>query len=127
ELMKGNDKKKVQETVKSEEVVDVKGWKECRYRLSGYKFSKVVLLDEDEPVFEESSEDEEATESDDDAQSPKKKISPIDSGEKDESEENDVRPDLFSQPRQEQGRAGKESKDVKVDFVQQSLFGEISQ
>lgn len=127
ELIKGKDKKKVSETVNLEEVVDVKGWKAIGNRLSEYKVSKVVLLDEDEPVFEESGEDEEATESDDDAQSSKKKISPIDSGEKDESEENDVRPDLFSQPRQEQGRAGKESKDVKVDFVQQSLFGEIIQ
>ena len=76
EVVKGKDKSKKAETVNLEELVDVKGWKALGNRLSEYKVTKVTLVQDDEPGYEEPGEgqDDEVTESQKDSQSPKKKI-----------------------------------------------------
>jgi topoisomerase-4 subunit A len=75
ELIKGKDKGKKTETMNLEELVDVKGWKALGNRLSEFKVTKVTLVQDDEPEYEEPGEDgeEEVTESEKDSQSPKKK------------------------------------------------------
>ena len=76
ELIKGKDKGKKTETMNLEELVDVKGWKALGNRLSEFKVTKVTLVQDDEPEYEEPGEDgeEEVTESEKDSQSPKKKV-----------------------------------------------------
>ena len=76
EVIKGKDKAKKNETISLEDLVDIKGWKAIGNRLSEYKVTKVTLVQDDEPGYEEPGEntDEEATEPDEDSQSPKKKI-----------------------------------------------------
>ena len=75
EVVKGKDKAKKTETVNLEELVDIKGWKALGNRLSEFKVTKVTLVQDDEPGYEEPGQDleEEVAESDD-SQSPKKKI-----------------------------------------------------
>ncbi|MEX2233694.1 MAG: DNA gyrase/topoisomerase IV subunit A [Cyclobacteriaceae bacterium] len=76
EVGKGKDKGKKNETVNLEELVDIKGWKALGNRLSEHKITKVTLVQDDEPGYEEAGEDneDEVAESQKDSQSPKKKI-----------------------------------------------------
>lgn len=76
EVIKGKDKTRKTETVAVEELVDVKGWKALGNRLSEHKVTKVTLVQDDEPGYEEpgADGDEEVAESDKDSQPPKKKI-----------------------------------------------------
>ena len=76
ELVKGKDKSKKTQTLNLEELVDIKGWKALGNRLSEFKVTKVALVQDDEPAYEEPGEenDDEVAESQDDSQSPKKKV-----------------------------------------------------
>ncbi len=74
EVVKGKDKAKKTNTLVLDELVDVKGWKAIGNRLSEFKVTRVTLVQDDEPGYEEPVEDdEEATEPETDSQSPKKK------------------------------------------------------
>ena len=75
EVSKGKDKPRKAETVNLEDVVDIKGWKALGNRLSEHKVTRVTLVQDDEPGYEEAGEDtEEVAESENDSQPPKKKI-----------------------------------------------------
>lgn len=76
EVSKGKDKPRKTEVLNLEDLVDIKGWKALGNRLSEYKVTKVNLVQDEEPAFQEAGEDvdEEVTESQNDSQSPKKKI-----------------------------------------------------
>lgn len=75
EFVKGKDKQKATETINLEDIVDIKGWKALGNKLSEHKITKVNLVQEDEPAFEEETEAEENETTDTD-QSSKKKIEP---------------------------------------------------
>ncbi|MBX2966639.1 MAG: DNA gyrase/topoisomerase IV subunit A [Cyclobacteriaceae bacterium] len=114
ELIKGKDKKKVNEVVNLEDVVDVKGWKALGNRLSQYKITKVHLPDEPEDQAPDEADDTEATETGKGSESPKKK-----EGEPSEQAS------LFEEPK----KAGPASesqtgKKAKQKAEQASLFGE---
>jgi topoisomerase-4 subunit A len=131
EVSKGKDKPKKTEVLNLEDLVDIKGWKALGNRLSEYKVTKVNLVQDEEPAFEEASDeaDEEATESDDDAQSSKKKIEsafPQQNPEPPVGEDGQAA--LFAEPEkpkhQPQQRPAPKPK-IKVE--QQNLFGQSPQ
>jgi topoisomerase-4 subunit A len=126
ELIKGKDKARKTETMVLDDLVDIKGWKALGNRLSEHKVTKVTLVQDDEPGYEEPGEDidGEAAESDDDSRSPKKKVDfPQQRPEPEVGE--DGQAILFGEPEkpkhQLQQRPAPRRK-VKVE--QQSLFGE---
>ncbi len=126
EVSKGKDKAKKTETINMEDLVDIKGWKAIGNRLSEYKVTKVTLVQDDEPGYEEPGEDadEEVTESEDDSQSPKKKIDfPQQRPEPPVGEDGQVI--LFAEPEKpKHQRAQRPAPKPKVKVEQQNLFGE---
>ncbi|HEX8059457.1 MAG TPA: DNA gyrase/topoisomerase IV subunit A [Cyclobacteriaceae bacterium] len=79
EVVKGKDK--VKEVINLEEIIDVKGWKAMGNRLSQYKVTKVVPVEDPDTGLEEGDDDNElvdvkATETGKGSPSPKKKWEP---------------------------------------------------
>lgn len=123
EVVKGKDKGKVTETVSLEDIIDIKGWKALGNKLSEFKVTKVSLVQEEEPAFEETPEADENETTDTD-QSSKKKIDPptiIEEGGQvsffGAPVENQVNPKQAPSHQQK----GELTKKVKVE--QQDLFG----
>ena len=131
EVSKGKDKPKKTEVLNIEDLVDIKGWKALGNRLSEYKVTKVNLVQDEEPAFEEANDeaDEEATESDDDSQSPKKKI---ESAYPQQSPEPPVGEDgqaaLFAEPEKPKHQLPQRpAPKPKIKAEQQNLFGQSPQ
>lgn len=76
EFIKSKDKGKVTKKVKLDGLVEVKGWKAQGGRLSEFRVTKVVLIEEEEMAPEESDSNTENNEVTDADQSPKKKEYP---------------------------------------------------
>jgi topoisomerase-4 subunit A len=131
EIVKGKDKAKKTETVNLEDIVDIKGWKAVGNRLSDHKVTKVTLMQDDEPAYEEPADEEEAVaESENDSQSPKKKADfPHESPEPLSGSE--AQASLFGPPGEQQRQPESQPPAPKpngqnVKAAQQSLFGESS-
>lgn len=127
EVLKGKDKAKKTETLSLEELVDIKGWKALGNRLSEYKVTKVTLVQDDEPGYEEPGEDseEEAAESDKDSQSQKKKVNesfPQQTPEPQVGE--DGQAVLFAEPEKTKQLPRREAPKRKVKVEQQNLFSQ---
>lgn len=130
EVSKGKDKPKKTEVLNLEDLVDIKGWKALGNRLSEYKVTKVNLVQDEEPAFEEASDeaDEEATESDD-SQSSKKKIEsafPPQSPEPPVGEDGQAA--LFAEPEKPKHQLPQRpAPKPKIKVEQQNLFGQSPQ
>ena len=128
ELIKGKDKGKKSETLNLEELVDVKGWKALGNRLSEYKVTKVTLVQDDEPGYEEPGEEneEEVAESEKDSQSPKKKAEAIFPKQTPEPQVGeDGQAILFAEPEKPKHQLPpRPAPKRKVKAEQQNLFGE---
>lgn len=125
ELIKGKDKAKKAETMNLEELVDIKGWKALGNRLSEFKVTKVTLVQDDEPEYEEPGEDgaEEAAEPETDSQSPKKKVDPTFQQQAESSEA--PQPSLFPEPEKPKLQPlERPAPKPKLKVEQQSLFGQ---
>jgi topoisomerase-4 subunit A len=134
EVNKGKDKPKKTETVNLEDLVDIKGWKALGNRLSEHKVTRVTLVQDDEPGYQEAGEDaeEEVAESEDDSQSPKKKIGPSFPQQRPEppvGEDGQVV--LFAEPEKKQKHPlaqspapNRKAFGAKIKVEQQNLFGE---
>lgn len=127
EQVKGKDKQKITETVNLEDIIDIKGWKALGNRLSEFKVTKVSLVQEDEPAFEQDTDadDSETTDTD---QSSKKKIDPP------TIIEESGQVSFFGSPGQNPANARqapsyqqKVEPGKKVKVEQQDLFGDQSQ
>lgn len=131
EVSRGKDKPKKTETVNLEDVVDIKGWKAIGNRLSEHKVTKVSLVQDDEPGYEEPGEDtdEEVAESQVDSQSPKKKIEasfPKQSPEPPVGE--DGQAILFAEPEKPKHQLQpRPAPKPKIKAEQQNLFGQNQQ
>jgi topoisomerase IV subunit A len=130
EVSKGKDKPKKTEVLNLEDLVDIKGWKALGNRLSEYKVTKVNLVQDEEPAFEEASDeaDEEATESDD-SQSSKKKIEPAFPRQSPEPPvAEDGQAALFAEPEKpKQQLPQRPAPKPKIKAEQQNLFGQSPQ
>lgn len=129
ELIKGKDKAKKTEVMNLEDLVDIKGWKAIGNRLSEFKVTKVTLVQDEEPAYEEPvAEGEETTESDEDSQSSKKKIGEsLPRQEPEQPVDEDGQVSLFAQPEKpnhQNVQQQKQAQRSKVKVEQQSLFGE---
>lgn len=127
EVVKGKDKSRKTETVNLEDLVDVKGWKALGNRLSEHKVTKVTLVQDDEPGYEEPGEDqeEEVAESQRDSQSPKKKISPSVRQEPEPQAGEDGQAILFAEPEKPRHQVHPPpAPRPKIKAEQQDLFGE---
>ena len=127
EVVKGKDKARKAETWSLEDLVDVKGWKALGNRLSEYKVTKVTLVQDDEPGYEEPGEDqeEEVAESQKDSQSPKKKISPFLRQEPEPQVGEDGQAILFAEPEKPKHQVHpRPAPQRKIKVEQQDLFGQ---
>ena len=128
ELIKGKDKAKKTETMNLEELVDVKGWKALGNRLSEYKVTKVTLVQDEEPAYEEPGEEgeEEVTESEKDSQSPKKKVeSPFPKQLPEPEVGEDGQAILFAEPEKPKHQLpSRPAPKPKIKAEQQNLFGQ---
>jgi topoisomerase-4 subunit A len=127
EVVKGKDKAKKTSTLVLDELVDVKGWKAIGNRLSEFKVTRVTLVQDDEPGYEEPVEDdEEATEPETDSQSPKKKIeSPFAKQIPEPEVEEDGQAILFAEKEKPKHQLPpRPAPKRKVQPEQQSLFGQ---
>lgn len=131
ETVKGKDKAKKTETVNLEEVVDIKGWKAIGNRLSEHRVTKVTLVQDDEPAYEEPADEseEEVTESDDDTQSPKKKIgAPVPRQIPEPTVDEDGQASLFGEPQKPKHQLPQRpAPRPKIKVEQQALFAENPQ
>ena len=110
-----------------EDLVDVKGWKALGNRLSEYKVTKVTLVQDDEPGYEEPGEDqeEEVAESQKDSQSPKKKISPFVRQEPEPQVGEAGQAILFAEPERPKHQVHpRPAPQRKIKVEQQDLFGQ---
>lgn len=133
EVIKGKDKARKTETINLEELVDIKGWKALGNRLSEYKVTKLTLVQDDEPGYEEPGEDqeEEVAESQKDSQSPKKKIGePFPQPEQEAQVGEDGQAILFGEAEKPQQQTqpkpapSHKNQGTKVKVEQQNLFGQ---
>lgn len=127
ELIKGKDKAKKTEVMNLEELIEVKGWKALGNRLSDFKVTKVTLVQDDEPGYEEPGEDdEEAAESDTDSQSPKKKIGASFPEQTPEPQvDEDGQANLFREPEKPKHQLPQRpAPKRKIKVEQQDLFGQ---
>jgi len=122
EVVKGKDK--IKEVINLEDIIDVKGWKAMGNRLSQYKVTKVVPLEDPDTGLEEGDDDNElvdakATETSKGSPSPKKKFSSED------AQANEWEPDPEQQQGEQQSLFGEQKKErPKKDQVKQAdLFG----
>jgi topoisomerase IV subunit A len=131
EVVKGKAKEKEIEEVNLEELVDVKGWKALGNRLSQFKVTKVIPLDEPEDAgIEEGDQDNEEVTEAKGSPSPKKKW---------ETDPEEAEPgeqaNLFGEPKQEQtsqgplvnGQPPKAKAPKPKEAEQANLFGEARQ
>ncbi len=125
EVQKAKDKPKKMETVNLDELVEVKGWKAVGNRLSEYKVSKAVLVQDEETGLEEGDEENdliEATETESGSQSQKKKWETDP-----ETIEDDGQVNLFAVPEKPKLPTGRDQQrpepKLKVKVEQQALFG----
>lgn len=127
EVVKGKDKTRKTETVNLEDLVDIKGWKALGNRLSEYKVTKVTLVQDDEPGYEEPGEEqeEEVAESQKDSQPPKKKISPPLRQEPEPQVGEDGQSLLFREPEKPKHQVHpRPAPQRKIKVEQQDLFGQ---
>ena len=128
EIVKGKDKSRKTETLSLDELVDIKGWKAIGNRLSEFKVTKVMLVQDDEPEYEEPGDEneEEVAESNDDSQSPKKKVeSPFAEQKPEPQVGEDGQAILFAQaekPKQQLPQRPPPKR--RVEAEQQNLFGQ---